>query len=78
MSDTMNISPELLEKMNRYWEAANYLSAGQLYLLDNPLLREPLTMDHVKKKIVVTGVLYLVRTLSMFTLTESSRNMTLT
>lgn len=52
MSDTMNISPELLEKMNRYWEAANYLSAGQLYLLDNPLLREPLTMDHVKKKIV--------------------------
>ena len=52
MSDTMNISPELLEKMNRYWEAANYLSAGQLYLLDNPLLRKPLTMDHVKKKIV--------------------------
>ena len=52
MSDTMNISPELLEKMNRYWEAANYLSAGQLYLLDNPRLREPLTMDHVKKKIV--------------------------
>lgn len=50
MSDTMNISPELLEKMNRYWEAANYLSAGQLYLLDNPLLREPLTMDHVKKR----------------------------
>ncbi|MGN0622318.1 MAG: phosphoketolase [Oscillospiraceae bacterium] len=52
MSDTVNISPELLEKMNAYWRAANYLSAGQLYLLDNPLLREPLTMDHVKKKIV--------------------------
>ena len=63
MSDTMNISPELLEKMNRYWEAANYLSAGQLYLLDNPLLREPLTMDHVKKKDSWSlGVLYLVRT----------------
>lgn len=38
--------------MDAYWRAANYLSAGQLYLLDNPLLREPLTMDHVKKKIV--------------------------
>ena len=52
MSDTVNISPELLEKMDAYWRAANYLSAGQLYLLDNPLLREPLTMEHVKKKIV--------------------------
>lgn len=52
MSDTCNISPELLEKMDAYWRAVNYLSAGQLYLLDNPLLREPLTMDHVKKKIV--------------------------
>lgn len=52
MSDTCNISPELLEKMDAYWRAANYLSAGQLYLLDNPLLREPLTTDHIKKKIV--------------------------
>lgn len=52
MSDVVNISPELLEKMNRYWDAVNYLSAGQLYLLDNPLLREPLTKDHIKKKIV--------------------------
>ena len=43
---------EMLEKMNAYWRAANYLSAGQLYLLDNPLLREELTMEHVKKKIV--------------------------
>ena len=39
------LSQELLEKMNAYWRAANYLSAGQLYLLDNPLLKEPLTMD---------------------------------
>ena len=44
------LSDELLQKMDAYWRAANYLSAGQLYLLDNPLLREPLTMDHVKKK----------------------------
>ena len=43
---------EMLEKMNEYWRAANYLSAGQLYLLDNPLLKEPLTLDQVKKKIV--------------------------
>ena len=46
------ISDELLRKMDAYWRAANYLSAGQLYLLDNPLLRKPLTMDQVKKKIV--------------------------
>ena len=38
--------------MDAYWRASNYLSAGQLYLLDNPLLKEPLTMDHIKKKIV--------------------------
>ncbi len=41
-----------LEKMNAYWRATNYLAAGQLYLLDNPLLRKPLTMEHIKKKIV--------------------------
>lgn len=38
--------------MNAYWRAANYLSAAQLYLLDNPLLREPLKPEHIKKKIV--------------------------
>ena len=43
---------EMLEKMNAYWRAANYLSAGQLYLLDNPLLKKPLSMDQIKKKIV--------------------------
>ena len=41
-----------LKKMDAYWRAANYLSAAQLYLLDNPLLREPLKREHVKKKIV--------------------------
>ena len=46
------LTQEYLEKMDAYWRAANYLAAGQLYLLDNPLLKEPLTMDHVKKKIV--------------------------
>ena len=43
---------EMLDKINAYWRAANYLSAGQLYLLDNPLLKEPLTMGQIKKKIV--------------------------
>lgn len=46
------LTEEYLEKMDAYWRAANYLGAAQLYLLDNPLLREPLTMDHIKKKIV--------------------------
>ena len=41
-----------LKKMDAYWRAANYLPAAQLYLLDNPLLREPLKREHVKKKIV--------------------------
>lgn len=41
-----------LEKLDAYWRAANYLSAGQLYLLDNPLLKKPLTKDQIKKKIV--------------------------
>ena len=46
------LNQEMLDKIDAYWRAANYLSAGQLYLLDNPLLREPLTMDQIKKKIV--------------------------
>ncbi|OPJ59869.1 phosphoketolase family protein [Clostridium oryzae] len=46
------LTQDYLKKMDAYFRAANYLSAGQLYLLDNPLLREPLTMDHVKRKIV--------------------------
>ena len=36
------LSPEMLDKMNRYWRAANYLCIGQIYLFENPLLREPL------------------------------------
>jgi len=42
------LSQDLLQKMNAYWRAANYLSVGQLYLYDNPLLREPLKQSHVK------------------------------
>jgi xylulose-5-phosphate/fructose-6-phosphate phosphoketolase len=43
---------EELRRMNAYWRAANYLSVGQIYLFDNPLLREPLTMAHVKPLVV--------------------------
>ena len=42
------LSPEMLRKIDAYWRAANYLSVGQIYLYDNPLLREPLTLAHVK------------------------------
>ena len=43
---------DYLEKLNKYWNACNYLSVAQLYLLDNPLLRRPLEKKDVKKKIV--------------------------
>ena len=42
----------MLKRLDAWWRASNYLSAGQLYLLDNPLLREPLRPEHIKKKIV--------------------------
>ena len=42
------LSPELLRKMDAYWRAANYLSVGQIYLFDNPLLKKPLDFSHVK------------------------------
>jgi len=46
------LKPEMLHKMDAYWRAANYLSVGQLYLYDNPLLREPLTLAHIKPLVV--------------------------
>src|ERR1035438_5435948 len=46
------LSPELLAKMNAYWRAANYLSVGQIYLKDNPLLECPLTLDDVKPRLL--------------------------
>jgi xylulose-5-phosphate/fructose-6-phosphate phosphoketolase len=42
------LDPELLQKMHAYWRAANYLSVGQIYLRDNPLLRESLQLAHIK------------------------------
>lgn len=41
-----------LTTMNAYWRAANYLSVGQIYLLDNPLLKIPLTKEHIKPRLL--------------------------
>ena len=46
------LAPDLLRKMDAYWRAANYLSVGQIYLYDNPLLREPLKLEHVKPRLL--------------------------
>jgi xylulose-5-phosphate/fructose-6-phosphate phosphoketolase len=46
------LSPNELTRLHAYWRAANYLSVGQIYLLDNPLLREPLTLAHVKPRLL--------------------------
>src|ERR1035438_6943438 len=45
---TKTLSPELLHNMDAYWRAANYLSVGQIYLYDNPLLKRPLMLPDVK------------------------------
>jgi xylulose-5-phosphate/fructose-6-phosphate phosphoketolase len=46
------LSPDLLRKMDAYWRAANYLSVGQIYLFDNPLLKEPLQLKHIKPRLL--------------------------
>ncbi len=50
--ETETLSPELLQKMNAYWRAANYLSVGQIYLYDNPLLSKTLTLEHIKPRLL--------------------------
>jgi xylulose-5-phosphate/fructose-6-phosphate phosphoketolase len=47
-----SLSADLLRKMDAYWRAANYLSVGQIYLYDNPLLKEPLRIEHVKPRLL--------------------------
>jgi len=46
------LSPELLARMHRYWQASNYLTIGQIYLGENPLLREPLRPEHIKPRLL--------------------------
>ena len=46
------LAPEQLQKMDAYWRAANYLSVGQIYLCDNPLLKQPLAREHIKPRLL--------------------------
>jgi xylulose-5-phosphate/fructose-6-phosphate phosphoketolase len=46
------LTPDLLRRMDAWWRAANYLSVGQIYLMANPLLREPLRKDHIKPRLL--------------------------
>jgi xylulose-5-phosphate/fructose-6-phosphate phosphoketolase len=46
------LSQEQVRLMNAYWRASNYLSVGQIYLLDNPLLKEPLKSAHIKPRLL--------------------------
>jgi xylulose-5-phosphate/fructose-6-phosphate phosphoketolase len=50
--DDPTLSPEYLSRLDAYWRAANYLSVGQIYLLDNPLLEEPLSLAHIKPRLL--------------------------
>jgi xylulose-5-phosphate/fructose-6-phosphate phosphoketolase len=52
LKETLPLSGEEVQRMNAYWRAANYLSVGQIYLYDNPLLREPLKLEHVKPRLL--------------------------
>ncbi|HEY1870838.1 MAG TPA: hypothetical protein VGG71_07250, partial [Chitinophagaceae bacterium] len=50
--ETKEINEALLKKMNAYWRAANYISVAQIYLCDNPLMKEPLKLEHIKKMLL--------------------------
>ena len=49
---SQDLSPDLLNQMDAYWRAANYLSVGQIYLYDNPLLQKPLALAHIKPRLL--------------------------
>jgi xylulose-5-phosphate/fructose-6-phosphate phosphoketolase len=51
-SQARQLDADELRRMDAYWRAANYLSVGQIYLLDNPLLKEPLKRDHIKPRLL--------------------------
>ena len=52
VTETSPLSKTELERIDAYWRAANYLSVGQIYLMDNPLLREPLRPEHIKPRLL--------------------------
>ncbi len=49
---SQSLSEDELQRMNGYWRAANYLSVGQIYLMDNPLLKQPLQLEHIKPRLL--------------------------
>ena len=52
IKETRPLTADELRRMNAYWQAANYLAVGQIYLYDNPLLRQPLKLEHVKPRLL--------------------------
>ena len=52
VTNSKTLNPESLRKLDAYWRAANYLSVGQIYLYDNPLLKKPLTPEHIKPRLL--------------------------
>lgn len=52
MTTTTPLTPEQLDRIDAYWRACNYLAVGMIYLRDNPLLREPLKPEHIKKRLL--------------------------
>ncbi|MCP9950330.1 phosphoketolase family protein [Actinomadura madurae] len=52
MAESVAMNDDDVREIDAYWRAANYLSVGQIYLLDNPLLREPLARDHIKPRLL--------------------------
>ena len=52
IADGAPLSAEELTRIDAYWRAANYLSVGQIYLMGNPLLREPMRPEHVKPRLL--------------------------
>jgi xylulose-5-phosphate/fructose-6-phosphate phosphoketolase len=51
-ASTTPLPPDLVRRIDAYWRAANYLSVGQIYLYDNPLLKKPLTRAHIKPRLL--------------------------
>ena len=51
-TETSRISHDRFRQLDRYWRAANYLTIGQIYLQENPLLREPLRAEHIKPRLL--------------------------
>jgi hypothetical protein len=67
------LSPDVLDKMNRYWRAANYLCIGQIYLFENPLLRDPLKKEQIKPSGADANTREFTRISSILSLSSASK-----